>query len=768
MIEFRTLGGARLRDGEQELTRILAQPKRLALLAYLAAHPGVYQRRDTLLALLWPEVETARGRASLRNGLHFLRRHLGEGVILTRGDDDVAVDGRRVWDDSAAFEAAALAGRHAEALSLYAGEYLPGVFVTGSPTFDEWLDERRTRLRRMAVQAAFALSELGDEGVMGTEELEALRRAWELASFDERLARRLMSLLDRVGDRAGALEVYTRLRQKLEREFAARPAPETEALVMKLCGREEAYALPAEPWDAEATPIAGGVAEVTSASRPATSTQASLAWFQRRPRRRMVAGIALLVGMVAGGLAAFRPWSSSPTPVVVMPLVNDSGDDDLGYVAEGLTFTVLSRLAEEQRVRPLAGASAPAEVRGDARLAAAALGAEGVLTWSLTKVDTSLVVHARLLTVADGTVLWSCDCPLRLPDLWPAEDLVVQETTKQFGHRGAGPVEASAAIAAPTPESRILYLEARYHRDRRSVEHYWEAVRLLERAIAADPSSAQAYAWLSATLGAMATNGHVPPEDGFRRAEVAARRALELDPNSADAHAALGAILYLRDREWAAAERELRRAIQLNPGLAEAHSLLANLYRALGRYEDGIPEAEEAERLDPLAPYYPANLGKLLFCADDARAPGQLERALQWDPTTGMAQRSLVAWWERRGEPDSALVVWRRVESAAGNDAVVAIIEEHRAEGYAAAKAAVGRTALEAARVAERRGAHVAPWRFANAYAQAGLREEALGALEQAVAEQDPGVLWLRCNPLFDFVRDDPRLTQIERDAGLV
>jgi DNA-binding SARP family transcriptional activator/TolB-like protein/Flp pilus assembly protein TadD len=761
MIEFRTLGGAVLRDGDQELTRVLAQPKRLALLAYLVAHAGVFHRRDTLLSLLWPEVETARGRASLRNGLHFLRRHLGEGVILTRGDDDVAVDAHRVWHDAVAFEAAASAGRHAEALSLYAGEYLPGVFVAGAPPFDEWLDERRTRLRRMAVQAAFALSEAGDAGTVGAEELEALRRAWELALFDERLARRLMNLLDRVGDRAGALEVYTRLRQKLEREFAARPAPETEALVMRLCGREEAYPLPPELHDE-------GEVSVAEGSRTGEPARAPVMRPRRRWHRRVAAGSALVaLGAVATGLAVLGPWSSAPAPIVVMPLANDSGDDGLAYVAEGLTFTVLSRLAEERRVRPLAGASAPAEVRGDPRLAAAALGAEGVLTWSLAKVDTSLVVHAQVLAVEDGTVLWSCDCPLRLPDLWPAEDLVVQAATDRFERRGPGPREARAAVVPPTPESRILYLQARYHWDQRTPADYWEAVRLLERAIDEDPTSAQAYAWLSNTFGAMATNGHVAPEDGFRRAEVAARRALELDPNSADARSALGAILYLRDREWDAAETELRRAIELDPGLAEAHSVLANLYRALGRYEEGIPEAEEAARLDPLAPFYPANLGKLLFCAGAPGAREQLELALQWDPTAGMAQRSLVAWWERRGEPDSALAAWHDVEAAAGNEAVMTLLDEHRADGYAAAKIAVGQAALEGARAAERRGDHVGPWRFANAYAQAGMRDEALTALEQAVAEQDPGVLWLRCNPLFDFVRDDPRLAQIERDAGL-
>jgi DNA-binding SARP family transcriptional activator len=53
MIRLRTLGALDLRDADgQELRGVLAQPKRAALLAYLAlATPRGYHRRDTLLAL---------------------------------------------------------------------------------------------------------------------------------------------------------------------------------------------------------------------------------------------------------------------------------------------------------------------------------------------------------------------------------------------------------------------------------------------------------------------------------------------------------------------------------------------------------------------------------------------------------------------------------------------------------------------------------------------------------------------------------------------
>ena len=87
VIEFRTLGTLDLKgpDG-RELYSLLAQPKRIALLAYLCiAAPRGFHRRDTLLGLLWPEVDQAHARASLRNALHVLRHTLGETAFTRAG-----------------------------------------------------------------------------------------------------------------------------------------------------------------------------------------------------------------------------------------------------------------------------------------------------------------------------------------------------------------------------------------------------------------------------------------------------------------------------------------------------------------------------------------------------------------------------------------------------------------------------------------------------------------------------------------------------------
>src|SRR5687768_15635591 len=168
------------------LATLLAQPKRLALLAYLAcARPRGFHSRDTLLALFWPEADTERARNSLRQALHHLRRSLGEAALPGRGERDVAVDPELVRCDAAAFDDAVADGRWEEALALYAGGFLPGLFVQDAPDVERWLDEERARRRHDAARSAARLA----EGAAAAGDVEGAerwaRRGVELDPTDE-------------------------------------------------------------------------------------------------------------------------------------------------------------------------------------------------------------------------------------------------------------------------------------------------------------------------------------------------------------------------------------------------------------------------------------------------------------------------------------------------------------------------------------------------------------------------------------------------------
>ncbi|HEV2859752.1 MAG TPA: tetratricopeptide repeat protein [Pyrinomonadaceae bacterium] len=118
---------------------------------------------------------------------------------------------------------------------------------------------------------------------------------------------------------------------------------------------------------------------------------------------------------------------------------------------------------------------------------------------------------------------------------------------------------------------------------------YAEAVRLYERAIAADPKlSVPYYLAADALLKASDTDA--------ARAEKYLGRAVELDPDFAPSRLAL-ARLYERAGRWAEAAEHLERAVRLDPELAEARYHLGRVYRQLKRADDSKRELAAFQRL---------------------------------------------------------------------------------------------------------------------------------------------------------------------------
>jgi Tol biopolymer transport system component/DNA-binding SARP family transcriptional activator len=236
VLDFHLLGKISLRGAAgTELDALLRQPKRLALLAYLAAPaPGTWHRRDTLLALFWPDLDTPHARTSLRNALYMLRQSLGEGVLRSRGDEEISVDPDSLRTDLAEVWAALRNGKPEAALASCGGELLPGLFPQDSEGFQRWLDTERMRLKVAVSTAAVArVTELEKEGKLA-EALAVARRIIEIEPDDETIVRRVMRIHDAMGDRAGALSAYEGYRSRLASDFGAEPAPETVALADRL------------------------------------------------------------------------------------------------------------------------------------------------------------------------------------------------------------------------------------------------------------------------------------------------------------------------------------------------------------------------------------------------------------------------------------------------------------------------------------------------------------------------------------------------------
>src|SRR5262245_22814664 len=128
-VHLRLLGSFAVTRGAEDVTATLSQPKRLALVTWLAlTRPRGSHRRDSLCALLWPESTDERARAALRQLLLVLRRELGDSAFIIEGDL-IGINGNIVSSDVGALLDALEAGDEAAAVDLYTGELLPGLHL---------------------------------------------------------------------------------------------------------------------------------------------------------------------------------------------------------------------------------------------------------------------------------------------------------------------------------------------------------------------------------------------------------------------------------------------------------------------------------------------------------------------------------------------------------------------------------------------------------------------------------------------------------------
>ena len=91
------LGSIDLRGGDPEAAEsVLVQPKHVALLAFLeleslTVHQRRFARRDHIVGLLWPELDQAHARTALRRVVHQIRTALGADLLVSRGDEELAL-----------------------------------------------------------------------------------------------------------------------------------------------------------------------------------------------------------------------------------------------------------------------------------------------------------------------------------------------------------------------------------------------------------------------------------------------------------------------------------------------------------------------------------------------------------------------------------------------------------------------------------------------------------------------------------------------------
>jgi tetratricopeptide (TPR) repeat protein len=311
------------------------------------------------------------------------------------------------------------------------------------------------------------------------------------------------------------------------------------------------------------------------------------------------------------------------------------------------------------------------------------------------------------------------------------------------------------------------YLRGKVMATDESRESNQAAIELLERAVAADPGLAPAYAQLALAYN-IKSFFHAPPAERERLnldAEVAVEKALALDPELPEAHHARGVILWTYGNRFPheQAIRSFRRALELDPNLHETHHRLGMVYLHVGLLDEGQRELETAMTINPANAGARWRVGMAYLLRGEVEEALTLLEGIPFDVNPQLVEGNLAIAYYRAGRTEEArALVEKYLRSGATDEG--GTFTSTRA--ILLAEAGRPREAEEAIRRAIEIGSgyghfHHTAHNIASTYALLGRSDDAIQWLETAIDNGFPCLPCFENDPALDGLRDDTRFVDL-------
>src|SRR5437588_1146622 len=451
------------------------------------------------------------------------------------------------------------------------------------------------------------------------------------------------------------------------------------------------------------------------------------------------------------------PGSAPAKSVAVLPFVNMSADKNDEYLSDGMTEELINALARVPGLR-VPGRSSSFAFKGKNeddifRKVGEQLHVNAVLEGSVRKAGDNLRVAAQLINVSDGYHLWSENYDGDVRDIFTFQSNVAQRVVEALQIKlGVDVARALAKKSTENPEAHRLYLLGRYEFGKYSEAGWSSSIRYYEQALKLDPNYVLAYCGLADTYAYMG-GVMMPSKEAVAKEKGVAHKALELDPELPEAHlslaCALGGAFDLQN-----AQIEFDRAIELNPNLAWAYEIYAWFVGGVGRLEEAIAKDKKAIELDPLNSFFQSALAYYLYHArryDDAIV--QIRKTLELDPASTLARHLLGCCLLWKGDTAGAIAEFQQGKINITGAWYQGLL------GYAYAISGDRPKAEQTLRELEEMAKHqyVSSTAFADIHLGLGEKEKALDWLEKSYQDQESACWYLKVDPIYDNVRNEPR-----------
>jgi len=325
---------------------------------------------------------------------------------------------------------------------------------------------------------------------------------------------------------------------------------------------------------------------------------------------------------IAGGVlfaviaVGFGVWLGNKAPVggvaersvAVLPFESLSADPEEAFRAVGVQDQIRNDVAKVADLKVISRNSVMQYrpgVKRNLREITDALGVAYAVDGSVQRAADRVRVRAQLINARTGTHIWRKSYDGALDDVFAIESKIAKAVADELGAR-LSTAEKETIEEKPT-DNPVAY--ERYIRagilldgialDARSADLRYQAVHLLELAVAQDSKFLLAYCRLGFAHQGLYFNGYDHTPLRLARATEAVEAAIRLGPDRGEPHLAAGLLYYYCYRDYGRARSELAIARRLLPNEPLVFATLAWIDRRQDRWQDHLRNVNRALELDP-------------------------------------------------------------------------------------------------------------------------------------------------------------------------
>ena len=350
-----------------------------------------------------------------------------------------------------------------------------------------------------------------------------------------------------------------------------------------------------------------------------STTQHTAVTNRKKPARPLYVGLGLAIAVLASGSWWYQQRATSPdeilspgsveeerTPIIaVLPLDNISGDESQDYFGDGVTREIYQQMTRLSGLRVIAMRSSLhfRDSTVDIRQIGQQLGADYLIEGSVNRSGNLVRISVNLIDAQDGTHLLGQSYDRSVADvgaLFSIYDAVAGDISTSLEGLIGEQAADSQPIAIPTDSLAAYDLLRQGVWLARTAGNPGEGLKLIDQALAIDPTYIEARAERAYELVNRAESGFVPAKENFEIAKREVLEILKLNPNHAMAVLVQGRLQVQLELDFPKAMASYNRAEQLG-----VHSPLVAIFKAAlmlnsGHYSDALALMREAEILDPV------------------------------------------------------------------------------------------------------------------------------------------------------------------------